>query len=239
MRTIPASIPGRLMVAAGLLALLTGCMGAQFGSELSARPKPRALRSTQPTTMHLPQDEAFSIVLPSASKKAGLDGTAESDADAKPTGAAEASAAVKISGTADGLFQLGHALSNETDRQMDLAFTVRAHYEFEAKNEPAERLPDAAVGLRLYARELRGRLLRDLALVDATTESGVAQRQGDQTLNFTLTLGPGDTIHVFLAGQAKVDIATGRSASASLKVNGVEFDVVTQSAPPLQSEPRP
>jgi hypothetical protein len=223
-----------LFVAAGLLALLTGCMGAQFGSELSAKPKPRALRSTQSATVHLPQDEAFAIVLPSAHKKAGLDGTAESDADAKPAGAAEASASVKTAGTAEGLFQLGHALSNETDRQMDVAFTVRVHYEFEARNQPAERLPDAAVGLRLYAREPRGRLLRDLVLVDATTESGTAQRHGDETLNFTLTLGPGDTVHVFLAGQAKVDISTGRSASSSLKVSHLEFDVVTQPAPPVQ-----
>ncbi len=236
----------RMMVVslAAWLCVLTGCMGTQFGAELSAKPKPRQLRSTQPTALRVPQDEPFAIVLPSASKKPGLDGTAEADATAKATGEAEATASVKQSGSAEAVFQLGHALANETDRQLDLDCTVRLKYEFDVQNTPAERLHDAAIGLRLYAREARGRLLRDLGLLDYTTESGAAGRTGDESFRFTVTLAPGDVVHLFLAGQAKVDIPGERTATAKLKVTGVQFDIAAQPAPAAQiaerkSEPRP
>ncbi len=235
-----------ILAAAGVvwLGLLTGCMGTQFGAELSAKPKPRPLRATQPTTLHLPQDEPFAIALPSASKKPGLDGAADADATARPAGEAEATASVKQSGTAEAVFQLGHALANETDRQMDLDCTVRLKYEFEVSNTPAQRLHDATIGLRLYAREARGRLLRDLALLDYTTESGAAGRTGDESFRFIVTLAPGDVVHMFLAGQAKVDIPAERTATAKLKVTGVQFDITAQPAPAVQtatrpSEPRP
>ena len=233
--------PWLILAASGVLWLgvATGCMGTQFGAELSAKPKPRALRATQPTTLRLPQDEAFVIALPSASKKPGLDGTAEADASARTTGQAEASAGVKQSGTAEALFQLGHALANETDRQMDLDCTVRLKYEFDVSNTPAQRLADATIGLRLYVREARGRLLRDLALLDYTTESGAAGRTGDESFRFTATLAPGDVVHVFLAGLAKVDIPGERAATAKLKVSGFQFDIIAQPAPAVQPATRP
>jgi hypothetical protein len=228
--------PGRFALAVVVPVLaLSGCTSGQFGSELSARPKTTAIHTTEAKTLHIPQDEPFSIALPRASREPGLDGTAESDATAKPSGEAAVSAAVTKIGKAEGMFQLGHAFANDTDRQLDLEFSVVVHCEFEAREEPDEGLPDATVGLRLYARDQRGRLLRDLGLVDHTTEHGSTRQQADRTLGFKITLSPGGSVNVFLAGQTKVEIPAERSASAMLKVSGLRFDVAVKPAPAVQA----
>lgn len=222
------------VLAAGMGAA-TGCGSAQFGSELSVRPKPLALKKTDPVTVRLPQDEPFSIALETDRREPGLDGTAQSEARARPTGQGHASAAVARSGTAEGMFRLGHAFVNSAQRAMDLDLTVRFAYEYEAREESDARLPDAAVGLRLYARDDRGRLLRDIVLLDYSTEAGSSQRQANDQVSFTLALGPGQSVDVFLAGRAKAEIAAERSASAALKLSDLQFEVATRPAPPVRT----
>jgi hypothetical protein len=215
--------------------LLGGCSSDQFGSELSVRPKPYALRKTESVTVRLPQDEPFSIALPLDHREPGLDGEADAHATAERTGQGEARATVTRSGTAEGLFRLGHAFANDTDRQIDLDITVRYQYEFEAREEPEARLPEASVGLRLYARDDRGRILRDWVLVSYSTDDGTARDQADRTTNCTITLGPGESVDVFLAGRAKADVSVERTASALLKLSGLQFEVVTRPAPAVRA----
>lgn len=237
--TLPALLRASGRLAAGwclVVLVLSGCSDTRFGSELAMQPKPHSIRTAECATLRFPQDRPFSIVLPSASKQAGLDGTAEADASAKPDGTAEALAAVTGSGTAEGLFQLGQAFANDKEQQLDLDFSVRFHYEFAAEADPALDLPDAVVGLKLYARDSRGRLLRDMLLVQHSTENGATRQQGDKTAGFTLTLGPRESVNVFLAGQAKVDIREGRSASCSLKLSGLAIEVVVRPAPAVPAD---
>jgi hypothetical protein len=217
------------------LAVFTGCSSDRFGADLDVHPRMHALRSTEPVTMRLPKDEPFSIALESARRAPGLDGDADATAEAKPTGFAEVSASVARSGNAEGLFRLGHAFVNDTDRQMDLDFAVQFRYEFEVRHEPDARLPDASAGLRLYARDGRGRMLRDLGLVSYSTETGPASRASDEQFRFVLTLGPGEAVDVFLAGRAKADVPAERTASARLKLSGLEFEVATRPAPAIQA----
>ena len=216
---------------AAATAFLPACMNAQFGSELSARPKARPIDKVEGTTLHLPQDQPFNITLPKVTKEPRLEATADADATAKPTGDGSASATVTNGGKAEGLFQIGHALSNATDRQADFDFRVRCQYEFEARATTEQNLPDAAVGLRVYARSERGRLLRDIVLVQHTTENGAAQRGSSENLSFTLTIAPGETVDVFVAGQAPIAVPDGRSASCSIKMTGLQMDVTTRPAP--------
>lgn len=228
---------GRLAAGWCLVVLvLSGCSDTRFGSELAMRPKAHAIRTAERTTLRFPQDRPFSIALPSASKQAGPDGTAQADASARADGTAQALAAVGNSGTAEGLFQLGQAFANDKEQQLDLDFSVRFHYEFAAEAKPALDLPDAVVGLKLYARDSRGRLVRDMLLVQHSTENGATEQQGDKTASFTLTLGPSESVNVFLAGQAKVDIREGRSASCSLKLSDLVIEVVTRLAPAVPAD---
>lgn len=224
-----------LFVVAGLAPFVVGCGGDRFGGELTANPRPHPIRQAEGTTLRWPQEASFSIALPQSSRAAGLDGRAEADAQAKPDGHAEASARVVTSGTAEGLFQLGHALANETDRQVDLDFRVRFHYEFETEVERGVQRPDATVGLKLYARDQRGRVLRDMTLISYTTESGPTARQSTEDLRFTLTVGPGTALNVFLAGQTRVDIPAERSASARLKLSDLQIEVVSRPAPAVRT----
>lgn len=219
-----------LLLATSLLAC-AGCSGTQFGSELSARPRPRLIGQPHSTTLRVPQDERFAIALPRSTRQAGLDGTADGDATADPTGSASATATVKLSGTAESLFQLGHSFANGTDQQLDLDITARCHSTYRVHAEPNAQLPDAVVGLRLYVRDSRGRMLRDLVLLDQDTENGTTQGQADQSPRFTITLAPGESADVYIAGLAKVDIPTGRTATAELTLSGLQFEVVTQPAP--------
>lgn len=230
--TIPALAAAALLLASGL----AGCSNTRFGSQLSVQPRPQPISAAAGTTLRLPQDKAFSIALPSANREPGLGGTAEADADATGAGTAEASAAIADSGTAAGLFQLGHSFENDTSRQADFKFTVRYHYAFEAAATPESGYPDAVVGLKLYARGQRGRLLQDLSLIQHSTDSGSLERAGEEALHFTLTLGPDEVVTVFLAGQVKVEIREGRSAHGALKLRDVQMEVVTKPAPATGDE---
>jgi hypothetical protein len=221
----------------GVALLLFGCGGGQFGAELTARPKPLVLRAVEPQTIRLPQDQAFSIALPSATHRAGLGGTADAQGRAFPDGTAEASATVGQTGSANAEFQVGGAFSNDTDRQMDLAFRVTCRYEFAVSNQPERSLADASVGLQIYARVANGPMLRDIILLDQSTESGPAQGQSEAARDFTLTIGPGAGVTVWVAGRAQVNIPGERSGSAHLQVTGLTFNVATRPAPPVQIAP--
>ena len=155
------------------------------------------------------------------------------EADAADSGSAAVRAAVSEGGESLGMFQLGHAFENQTEQQIDLDLGIRYHYEFEATASPDSGFPDAKIGLKLYARGPRGRLLRELTLLEHSTEQGPAQRHADDRVNFSLTLAPGEVAQVFLAGRVAVEISQGRSASGSLALSHVQMEVATRAAPPV------
>jgi hypothetical protein len=189
------------------------------------------MRAVAGETLHLPADEPFSIAAPRTSETPALGGTAKADADVTGPDSAQAAADVHDAGTALGSFQLGHALTNDTERQADYDFTVRFRYSFEDSATPPSGYPDAAVGVNLYARDGHNRLLREETVLTHTTEKGAGAGSSDVSRQFTLTLGPGQTVSVFVAGQVKVEIRAGRSARGALKIAEMRMDVVTRPAP--------
>ncbi|MGH6958984.1 MAG: hypothetical protein ACREE7_00720 [Dongiaceae bacterium] len=215
--------------------LLAGCDGGNFASELAARPKPHPLKAEQGATLRLPQDEPFSIVFAPSQKAPALDGAAESDAKASREGSAEASAKVTDGGTAVGTFQLGHVFSNESDQQIELDIRVRFSASYKAEATPPSPRPEANVGLKLYARDGQNRLVRNIDLLGHSTQHGPATRQSNEDFRFTVTLGPRDTLSVFLAGQAEVKAEIGRSASASLALSDTQMAIITEPAPAVRT----
>ena len=230
----------RLFVSAtliGMLIGLVGCGNSRFGSELPSRlPRPHTVGDTQGTVVRLPEAEQFSIALPKVTREAGLTGSAAADAHALKTGNADANATVAESGTATGSFQLGHSFENATERQADWKFTVLYDYSFTTVATPATPYPDAQIGLRLYARDGHGRLLRDLTLLTHSTENGsIGCAAKDEKAQFTLTLAPGESVSVFLAGQVYIAIREGRSAQGALSLSNLRMEVETHPAPAVQS----
>lgn len=215
--------------------LAAGCSGNGVGSELKARPRPRPLEAEKGRVVRLPQDEPFSIALAPSQEAPGLGGEARAEARASREGSAEATAEVKNGGSAQAEFQLGHAFRNDSDRQVELQVRVRCGFETAASADPPGPLPDARVELRLYARDDRNRLVRNIGLTGHSTENGAASSTDSKDVVFGLALGPGEAVSVFVGGGVRVETREGRSARAAIKLTGLEMEVRTQAAPPVRT----
>lgn len=216
-------------------ATFSGCESGQYGSELVARPAPMALPEAADAVLRLPTDAAFSIAVPSSTEKPRLTGPASAECTADRAGKARAEARVDRGGLADAVFQLGHGLENKAAVQTDVDVTVRYRCRFELEAATDRLLADAAVGLRLYARLERGRLLRDVPLIEQTSEVGSAARQSEGEHKLTLTLAPGDIVNIYVGGFAHVETPDDRSAAAMLDLESVEMTLQSRPAPPVRS----
>lgn len=222
----PCLFPAALLLAA------TGCGGGSFGSELAVRPSPLDIKRADESTIRIPADHKFSIALAPAQHAAGLDGVASADSHASRDGTADASAKVERGGKGDAGFQLGHGFRNDTDRQLDLSLRVKYAYDFAI--EIAQGPAKGATGLNFYARNHRGLLLRSLVLLTQSLEEGATSRSGQDAASLVITLAPGDSVDVYLAGQALVDVADGRSASCRIRVSDVQLEAAVRPAPVVQ-----
>jgi hypothetical protein len=226
---------GCLSVPVGLVLLIAGCGGGEFASELEARPTARALSQREGQTLRLPHDERFSIALAPTQETPGLGGTAEAEAHASKDGSADATARVENGGSAQAGFQLGHAVKNDSDRQMELHVRVRCGYELEVAVTPATPTPGAKVGLKLYARDGRNRLLRAFSLAQHSTEEGAAQSRDSQDLDFRLTLAPYQSVSLYVGGGVEIETPEGRSAEGTLNLRDLEMQITTEMAPPVRA----
>lgn len=225
-----------IRVAAALLpiAALAGCGGANFGADLAQRPRAAPLKTGDGATLRIPADEKFAIALAPSSREPGLGGAAEADSKVGAEGSAMAMASVRNNGKASAGFQLGHAFSNTGDRQADATITLKYHYVLRAEAQPPSNSPGATVGLKLYARNGNNVLVRTVDLLGHSTENGAALRQGASEYQFTLTLGPGETMNVYIAGQAAVDIKPEHDASGELRLSDVQLEITSKLAPPVR-----
>lgn len=231
---LPGAAALPLLTAMTLVATLSGCGASNVGSELSARPTSTPIKLGDAKAIRLPADAPFSIALAPANHAPGLDGKARAEAVADKKGAASAVAEVENGGAAEATFQLGHSFTNEGDTQLDLHCRVRCTAEHDAGATP-DAGPDAAIGLKLYVRDNRNRLLRSFSLVQQTTEQGAASTSEQKDLRFVLTLAPGESVQVFLAGNAKMECKPGRSAHGSLKLRDIVMEFEPKAAPAVRT----
>lgn len=209
---------------------LAGCGGGNFASEISVRPNPHLLASRGEARIRLPADERFSIALAPSRQSPGLGGTASAKGTARPDGTADASAGVVHGGEAECTLQIGHAFRNDTEQQLDLEVAASVAYEYTAELPTDAVGVTLNVGVRLYARNSRNLLVRNYALVAHSTDDGSASRQGQEKLRFTIALAPGETVTLFVAGQAAVKTEFGKSAACRLELKQTEMEVTTRAA---------
>ncbi len=225
---------GCIVFAGAVLVGLSACGGGGFGSELATRPTPRSLDTGQGATLRLPQDEPFSITLAPKQAAPGLGGTAEAVSHVSNDGHADADARVDNGGSATASFQLGHALKNDSDRLVSLRVCLRCEYETEAEATPARPLPDAKIGLNLYVRDGRNRLVRSLTLAQHSTDEGAASSKNHKDIEFTLSLGARQSVNIFLAGGVEIETTEGHAAHGSIKLSKLEMEIRTEAAPPVK-----
>lgn len=232
------SVSSLSLAVAGLALMcvsVTGCAGAGFGAELSKKPRPLLLNEVTGQTVRLPQDGKFAITLAPSEKAKSLEGSADADSNVSPDGSADAHVKVAHGGNAAAGFQLGHSFQNDTQRQIDLDVRVTADYAFEASATPPGPLPDAKVTLHLYALDQRNRKLTEFNFVEHATDKGAASSRDATDTRFTLTLGPGASVSIYLAGQVKVDAKADHSAAGSLKLSNLAMEIASRPAPDVQA----
>ncbi len=225
------------LMSLGLGALSAGCGGGRFGTDLSQRPPPHALAAPAAPTLHLPRDRPINIRLGRSNHAPGLSGSVEADAATDGQGMANARVPIEQGVQGEALIQLGHALRSDTDRQTDVDFLIRVQFGLEAATMPPENRPGATVGLRLCARDPRGRLRHEAVPGHYAPEYEAVQRVGRETLRLTLTLAPGEALGEFLAGRVVGAVEGPRGASARLQIRSLPYEVTTQPAPAVRTSP--
>lgn len=213
------------------LAPLAGCSSGGMASELSSQPRAEPLGRSIGKTLRLPADVRFSIALAPAQKAPGINGKADASASAERTGSGDAAARVENGGAASATFQIGHAFKNDSDAQLDLLVRTRLNFDYAASAKPKGETQDATLSLNLYARDGKSRLLKTLALLSHTTAEGDVKGSDRKEAEFTLTLGPGDSVSVFAGGTVMINTKEGRSADGSIKLNGLEMEIESKAAP--------
>ena len=103
------------------------------------------------------------------------------------------------------------------------------------KSGPDENSPGANVTLNLFAIDGRNRQLHKLSLVNHSTSAGNAESQAMDTMRFSLTLGPGKEVDVYLAGSVDIDTPPGASAAGSLQLTGLEMEITQRPAPEVRT----
>lgn len=223
----------------GINSLIGGCSSGSMTSELVAKPESRSLAKLGSSVIHLPRDEKFSIALAPAQKSPGLLGTADANSQAAHEGNASLSASVDNGGGASATFQIGHAFSNDTDRQMDLHVRVRFDYEYSAGAKPPSLSADGLLGMDVYARSTRGKLLKTIPVLSFSTSEGDLAGRGNKEAEFVVTLGPADGAIIFVGGNIQITTKDGHSANGVIKLSKLEMDVEPKTAPATSVTTRP
>lgn len=227
----------RWMPVVGWLLALAGC-SSDGAADLAVKPQPLAIRDEQP--IRLPQDVPFAIALSSFQKQEGPGGSiAEQIAQAAPDGSAEVAARVEQAARASGSFQLGHAFRNDAARQIDLGLRVAFEHSSRCGYADArQQSSELSATLTLIARDSYNRVIRTLPVVAQSTEQGGAQRSGRESLELTITLAPGESAQVFLAGAIAIDtLKSERSGAAAVKVSSLSIEATPRMAPQVQAAP--
>jgi hypothetical protein len=221
----------------GLLSLAAGCNQAGFGRELAHQPPPKPLQLSSTQTLELPANEPFNITLNRTTEEPTLAGTVDTHASANgQDGTARVHSEVRDGGFGRAEAQIGYAFVNQTGHQLNVKISVEFEYTVDLQLDPPTTLPNASAAMRLLVRHPRGRVLRDIPLVEQSTDDGPFYRKSRDEAALTVPLAPGGALNVYVAGLASIDAPAGRHASATLQLSDfvmrIESIATTETAPP-------
>lgn len=220
-------------------ACFAGCSGGSMTSELAVKPEAHSISKPASSTIRLPKDEKYSIALAPAQKSPGLSGSADATAEAGRDGNANLIASVENGGTASATFQLGHAFTNETDRQMDLHIRLRFDYEYSAAAKPLAPSADGVLGVDVFARSTRGKLLKTIPVLNFSTAEGDVSSRGSKEAEFAVTLSPADGAIIFVGGNVQIATKDGHSANGAIKLTKLEMEIEPKAAPAVSAATKP
>ncbi len=195
------TVPGSLAVLVPLSLLITGCSGGNPTANLEYRPPALNLKAGRLKPIRLPQDDPFSLHRAPTQRTPRLTGDVAVEAEAHPDGTAQARTQIVAEGEGWAGFQVGHAVRNETIRQIVLDVRIELDYAARAESLPQPLIGGASVALDVLARDQNNRRLRQLSLLSHDSEDGPLDAQSTRTVHWRLTLAPGDTVTLYVGGQ--------------------------------------
>lgn len=229
------------ILAASIAAILalTGCAASNVGVDLAYEPTPRSVSAAIDRTLRLPADEKFIIALAPSNQAPGLSGKAEASARADHAGEGAALANVDDGGVASATVQIGHAIVNDGDTQVDVQVRVRVEFEYELDIDPREARGSASCTLKLYAKDGRNRLLRSITLAQHTSDDGEIDSKDAKESHFTLTLGPRESAKVYVAAVADVNMRDEEDGKAQIAVKKLAMELEGKAASPVRGAGSP
>lgn len=231
-------MPALILVSLAALSL-TGCAAGAAGGDLSVRPDAKPLSKHMGKAFSLPKDEKFTITLAPASQAPGLEGKAEGKATCEAKGEGKASAKVEKGGTANGTFQLGHAVKNDSEQQIDLVVRVKFKCDYAVEAKPTLARGKTSASLRIFARDGRNRLLQSFGVVQQSSDEGKVDSNATKDVGFTITLGPGESVAIYLAGVADANLRDGETGEAKISASDVTMELEPRAAPQVKAAANP
>jgi len=238
-RSLSRSVIPAFLLAALAGICVTGCAAGGAGGDLSVRPDAKPLSKHAGKAFSLPKDEKFTITLAPASQAPGLEGKAEGKATCEAKGEGKASAKVEKGGTANGTFQLGHAVKNDSEQQVDLSVRVKFKCEYAVEANPMLARGKTAASLKIFARDGRNRLLQSFGVVQQSSDEGKVDSNATKDIGFTITLGPGESVAIYLAGVADANLRDGETGEARISASDVTMELETRAAPQVKAAANP
>ncbi len=215
--------PSGTLVAVALI-VLAGCSAGNPTTSLDYRPPTLALRPGRLGTLRLPEDDRFSLHRAPTQRIPRLTGQVQVEADARDDGTARARTQVVAEGEGWAGFQVGHAVRNETARQIVLDVRIELDWATRVETSPQAPIPGADVSLDVLARDQDNRRLRSVNLLTHDSKNGPLDTESSRTIHWRLTLAPGDAVTLYVAGRTAGKLrSAGRAAAQRTVVSELQL----------------
>lgn len=226
--------PSGTLVACALI-VVVGCTAGNPTASLDYRPATLPLRPGQLRTLRLPEDDRFSLHRAPTQRIPRLTGEVRVEADAREDGTARARTQIVSEGEGWAGFQVGHAVRNETVRQIVLDVRIELAWATRVETSPEPLIRGASVVLDVLARDQDNRRLRQVNLLTHDSKDGPLEAQASRTIHWRLTLAPGKAVTLYVGGQTagKLRAAAGtkpRTVSSELQLKRLHM-ILTPEPP--------
>lgn len=231
------SAPGWSAITSGAMAALActtaGCGGEGLARRFQVPEEKRvtlAAADSGDRTLRFPNDAPFNITDKTSTQSPGMNGSAESGADAKPDGKAACHVDAADGGAGSAEFHLGQCISNPGENARQAHVTVLCEYDIQAHYADGSDLPTIAdYSLEVYINHADGLIVKRLPMESSAGGDVPASGSGRLIKELGLRLEPRKVYNVVLAG--RVNAVTGEGGSAGLKIDVKRFELSIHTEP--------
>ncbi len=204
---------------------IAGCSQAGYGESVSVPPEQRASLASgfaKGARISVPSDAEFNL----HETQRGSDGTGQAKSSAGSNGTASCTAASNGEGSAHAEFQLGYVLDNRGAEALDVNVQFNVDYKWAMRSSASYVSTEADfLGLRVYIRDSNQKTLRELSMAHIAPFSGPTQRSVVESQVFDLSMEPGLSYYLVLAGRTAVGGGAESPVQSEIQVNSLSIEL--------------